>query len=85
MEIDFKEKVVPQSAKIFAQRLNRCLDDMDAPTAVRERADILCKMLDIPRHQAWGLIEGHQFPDAALLNQIANEFEVDPKWLAGEK
>lgn len=85
MEVDFKERVVPHSAKIFAQRLNRCLDDMDAPAAVRERAAILGKLLDIPRHQAWGLIEGHQFPDAVLLNQIAQEFEVDPKWLSGDK
>lgn len=76
---------MPQSARYFADRLNHCLDDMDAPASVRERAVILCKMLDIPRHQAWSLLEGHQLPDPALLTQIANEFEVDPKWLSGEK
>jgi len=42
-------------------------------------------MLDIPKHTAWGLVEGQQMPDIDLMQQIANEFEVDPKWLAGEK
>jgi len=76
---------VPQSAKHFAQRLNSCLDDTDAPPHVRERAAILSKMLDIPKHQAWSLLEGQLLPDADLLQRIANEFEVDPAWLSGDK
>lgn len=76
---------MPHSAKYFADRLNHCLDDMDAPGSIRERAAILGKMLAIPRQQAWSLLEGHQLPEPTLLSQIAGEFEVDPKWLAGEK
>ena len=76
---------MPENAKHFADKLNRCLDDTDAPNSVRERAAILSKMLDIPKHQAWGLIEGQQFPDAGLLQRIAHEFEVDLSWLTGGK
>lgn len=76
---------VPGSPKQFAERLNHCLDDMGAPPAVRERAVVLAKMLDISKQQAWSLIEGHQIPDQEILQQMAYEFEVDPTWLAGEK
>lgn len=80
-----RENIVQKSARSFAERLNKCLDDIEAPAASRERAAILSKMLDIPKHHAWGLVEGHQPPDQALLEKIANEFDVDPHWLAGEK
>ena len=76
---------MPYTAKQFAQRLNHCLDETDAPASVRERAVILSKMLDIPKQQAWSLIEGHILPDAPLLERIAEEFEVDPKWFSDEK
>lgn len=74
-----------QGAKHFAERLNQCLDETDAPTQIRERAIILSKMIDISKQQAWSLLEGHQFPDLALLQRIADEFEVDTDWLTGKK
>lgn len=76
---------MPKSTNQFAQRLNSCLDDMGAPAHVRERAAVLSKMLNIPRQQAWSLLEGHQIPDHDFLHQIALEFEVDADWLAGNK
>ncbi|OGT44678.1 MAG: hypothetical protein A3F42_01680 [Gammaproteobacteria bacterium RIFCSPHIGHO2_12_FULL_37_34] len=76
---------VTQSAKHFAEKLNSCLDNTDAPTHIRERAVILSKMLDISKQQAWILLEGHTLPDSSLIQKIANEFDVDPKWLSGEK
>jgi hypothetical protein len=77
--------IVPLSAKHFAERLNSCLSDTGAPPQARERAIILSKLIDIPKQQAWSLLEGHQLPNHELIEQIANEFEVDPKWLSGEK
>lgn len=76
---------MPHSAKHFAERLNHCLDETDAPAQIRERAAILSKMLDIPKQQAWTILEGHQFPNSELIQRIADEFEVDIKWLIGEK
>lgn len=73
------------TAKQFSERLNSCLDDTGAPANTRERAVILSKVLDIPKQQAFSLLEGHQLPDLEMLQLIANEFEVDPKWLSGEK
>jgi len=76
---------VQPSLKHFTEKLNHCLDEIDAPASVRERAAILSKSLDIPKQQAWSLLEGLQTPDPALLQKIAAEFEVDVKWLYGEK
>jgi hypothetical protein len=69
--------------KHFAERLNQCMDEIGAPVALRERAVILSKMLEIPKHQAWTLLEGH-LTDESLIEKIAHEFEVDLKWLSGE-
>jgi hypothetical protein len=76
---------VQQSAKRFADRLNQCLDDTGAPASERERAIILSKILDIPKQQAWAFLDGQIYPDQTTLEKIAGEFEVDPKWLCGEK
>lgn len=73
-----------QSPKSFAERLHQCLDEMGAPQPTRERAVVLSKMLSIPKQYAWGLLEGQQKPDQALLTSMAQEFEVDPSWLSGE-
>jgi len=75
---------VQQSAKYFAERLNHCLDETGAPAQVRERVAILSKMLDLPKQQAWSFLEGQQLPDDNLIKRIANEFEVEAKWLSGE-
>lgn len=72
---------MPQHAKHFVERLNQCLNETGAPPSMRERAAILSKMLDIPKHQAWSFLDGHQLPNQELLQKIAHEFEVDLKWL----
>lgn len=69
----------------FSQRLNDCLDDTEAPAQPRERANVLSRMLDIPKQQAWSILQGLHLPDADLLERIATEFEVDPQWLCGDK
>jgi len=75
---------VSHNAKDFAEKINKCLDESDAPALVRERAGILSKMLDIPKQQAWSILEGHIIPEHSLLQRIAVEFEVDVKWLCGK-
>jgi hypothetical protein len=69
--------VPQQSAKGFAEALNKSLDEIGAPIHIRERSIILSKMLSIPKQQAWALLEGHIFPDMSLLQQIASELEID--------
>lgn len=66
-----------QIAKRFSIELNKCLDDLEIPTTPRERANILSKMLDIPKQNAWALIEGQIYPDEELLKKINAELELD--------
>jgi hypothetical protein len=75
---------VAQTAKHVADTLNRCLDHIDAPNSVRERATILGKILDIPKHEARAFLEGQQIPPKDLLMRIATEFEIDPRTLSGD-
>ncbi len=70
-----------QTNKRFAMVLKKCLDDMELPSNQRERAIILSKLLNIPKHQAFGLLEGHFYPDEALFKRMATEFEVSPDYL----
>lgn len=68
-----------QSAKEFADRLNRCLDELNVPANPRERPMIFSKMMNIPRQQAWALLEGQLLPDEELLSLMAKELDLDPK------
>ena len=72
------------NAKRLADLVNKMLNELEVPMNSRERAAILSKMLDIPKQQAWNLLEGHQLPDQQLLQRIANEFEVETRWLYGQ-
>lgn len=72
---------MPQNTKLVAAKLNQCLDELDAPNNSRERSIILSKILNIPKQQAWGLLEGQIYPDDDLLEMIASELEVSSEWL----
>lgn len=74
-----------QIAKTFAINLNKYLDDLEFPVNARERAAALSKMLDIPKQQAWNLLEGHLIPDDDLLQKIASELEVNVSDLLNTK
>ena len=76
-----RRMAVPQSAKHFAEKLHTCLDDIDAPAQIREPASVLSKMLDISKHEALMLLEGHQYPNDLLIERIALEFDVEKTWL----
>lgn len=71
------------SNKRFAERLNKALDDIDAPEHTDERIDVLAKLIKIPKFKAQSMLDGIILPDKALLNLLANELEVSPEWLLG--
>lgn len=75
---------MPLTAKQFAEKLNYCLDETGAPAAIRERSNILGKLLGIPKQQAWGLLSGQNLPEPHLIDKIATEFDVNITWLSGE-
>ena len=70
--------------KPFAERLNRALDDIDAPTLSAERIDVLSKLAKIAHFKAAALLGGTMMPDATLLRLLAEEFEVSENWLLGK-
>ncbi len=80
-----RRNTVSVTPRHFAQRLNQCLDETEAPSLPRERANILSKMLDIPKQQAHSLLEGQFLPEDDLISRIASEFEVECAWLTGDK
>lgn len=70
--------------KIFAERLNQELDHMDFPTKMDERVDAFSKFMDIQRFKAESFLNGAAIPDAELLARLAEDLEVEVKWLTGE-
>lgn len=69
-----------QTAKQFAEKLNQILDDLGLPNNTRERSVIFSKMVNIPKQQAWALLEGQIIPDKDLLQTIATELDIDLDW-----
>lgn len=70
--------------KRFSERLNRELDNIGAPAANVERIEVLSKLVKIPKFKAEALLNGATNPDPALLDALAQEFEVSPAWLVGK-
>jgi hypothetical protein len=71
--------------KTFAERLNRALDEIDAPTLSSERIDVLSKLTKTAHFKAAALLGGTMMPDPALLRLLAQEFEVSENWLLGKE
>lgn len=69
--------------KIFAERLNQELDNIELPSREDERIEAFSKMFHIPKFKAEALLQGIYLPDETLLTAIALELEVDPNWLIG--
>lgn len=70
--------------RLFAERLNRELDNIDVPDREDERIEAFSKMFHVPKFKAEALLHGVYLPDESLLNNIAQELEVNPNWLVGK-
>ena len=70
--------------RLFSERLNQELDNIDVPSREEERIDALSKMFHIPKFKAEALLHGIYLPDEQLLKDVAQELEVDPNWLIGK-
>ncbi|MBV8802136.1 MAG: hypothetical protein JO131_04095 [Gammaproteobacteria bacterium] len=66
------------STKKLAHEINKSLDEIGVPENSKERLAIFSRMLDIPRQQAWSILEGQSIPDEKILEKITNELEIDP-------
>lgn len=70
--------------KRFSERLNKELDNIGVPESNVERIEVLSKLVKIPKYKAEALLNGATNPDEALLNTLAQEFEVSADWLVGK-
>lgn len=70
-----------KTAKEIAEKLNQTLDELGLPNNIRERSSLLSKMIDIPKQQAWSLLEGQSLPEGELIEKIATELEIEKEWL----
>lgn len=71
--------------KTFAGRLQQELDAIDFPIKHDERVEAFAKLVKIPKFKAEMLLNGNIQPDSALLQLIADELEVSPEWLTGQR
>lgn len=72
------------SNREFAERLNKELDNIEAPPREDERIEAFQLMFHIPRFKAEAILHGVYLPDDQLLKAIANELEVNADWLIGK-
>lgn len=66
-----------KNTKEIAEKLNQTLDELGLPNNMRERSVVLSKMLNIPKQQAWSLLEGQLLPDNELLDKMTAELEIE--------
>ncbi|MBA2648238.1 MAG: hypothetical protein H0U75_01345 [Legionella sp.] len=71
--------------KTFSERLNKELDNIEAPEAIAERIEVLSKLLKIPKFKAESLINGIINKDDPILLTLASELEVNVDWLLGNE
>lgn len=70
--------------KLFAERLNQELDNIELPKALNDRVEALSKLLKIPKFKAEAFLTGQMLPDAETFQTLTQELEVDKSWLLGE-
>lgn len=70
--------------KQFSERLNQELDKIDFPTPLDERIEAFSKLLHISRFKAETILGGHIPSETMIIDKIAEELEINRKWLLGE-
>ncbi|KTC84831.1 hypothetical protein [Legionella brunensis] len=70
--------------KLFAERLNKELDNIGVPPRSDERIEVFSKLIKIPKFKAEAFLNGITTPDEKILNLIAEELEVNGDWLIGK-
>jgi len=72
------------SNRQFMERLNKELDNIGVPTHYPERIEVFSKLMKIPKFQAEAYLTGVYLPKPEVLQQVADELEVNADWLIGK-
>ncbi len=70
-----------RNSKLFAEKLNAKLDDLEMPADFRERIHILAKMLHISPERARFWLNGYQLPNKNEMDLLEHELGIDTHWL----
>ena len=63
-----------RNSKIFAEKLNSKLDDLEMPSDFRSRISLVSKLLHISPEKVRFWLYGHQLPNKNEMNLLINEF-----------
>jgi hypothetical protein len=70
-----------RTAKMFAEKLNSKLDDLDMPPNLRARIPLVAKLLRISPERVRLWLQGSQMPTEREFDLIVNELGFDPHWV----
>lgn len=71
--------------KKLTERLNNELDELGVPTLMTERVQVCSKLFNLPKFKVEALLHGIVAVDSKGLQKIADELDVKPEWLFGNK
>ena len=71
---------MPMHTQIL-ENLHALLDFNHIPRDLCVRSKYLAETFGLALQESENLLEGSQVPNRKLLHEIANKFEVDPRWL----
>ncbi len=72
------------NTRVFVDRLNSQLESLGLPTEPVDRIAAFAKIFRISKRESTLILSGRLIPSGELLDRIAEELEVTPKWLTGE-
>lgn len=66
-----------RASKVFAEKLNSKLDDLEMPSDFRSRVSLVSKLLHVSPEKVRFWLYGHQLPNEKEMNLLENEFGLD--------
>ncbi len=69
---------------VFFERLHQELDQNGLPQDEKGRMEAFAKIFNFKQMQCKSILYGNVPPAPDVIEQIAEEFELDAKWLAGQ-
>lgn len=74
-----------RTAKVFADKFNSKLNDLEVPNDFKLRIQLVAKMLHVSPDKVRIWLNGYQLPSEKEMNLIINEFGFDSHWLKGDE
>jgi len=66
-----------RTSKLFAEKLNSKLDDLEMPSDFRSRVSLVSKLLHVSPEKVRFWLYGHQLPNEKEMSLLESEFGMD--------